>query len=96
MYDNTPFIIQGEENYRKFLEGCKEHNSTKALEKFDSRKKHDKEIRNKTIDEFAKLLKDKALKGKPLSDTDYGYITYGEVEKVADQLKGGGNSESSS
>lgn len=52
MHDNTPFIIQGEENYRKFLESCKEHNATQALERFNSR-------RNQSMDEHEaiKILK---------------------------------------
>ena len=44
MHDNRPLIIQGEENYRKFLEAGKEHNLTKALERFN--KHHKKKEKN--------------------------------------------------
>ena len=44
MHDNRPLIIQGEENYRRFLEAGKEHNSTKALERFN--KHHKKKEKN--------------------------------------------------
>ena len=40
MHDNRPLIIQGEENYRKFLEAGKEHNSTKVLERFNKHHKN--------------------------------------------------------
>ncbi len=52
-------------------------------------KKAEKERVFKAIDEFAERLKDISIKDKPLSSDDYGCATYGDINKIAEEMKGG-------
>ena len=41
MHDNRAFIIEGEENYKKFLEAAEDHTVDKTLERFSRYHKKD-------------------------------------------------------
>ena len=49
----------------------------------------EKEIRAKTIDEFAEELYIKATSCKYIESDDYGMLHYEDVYEIAEQLKGG-------
>lgn len=44
-------------------------------------------VRNKTIDEFVKLLKNKSTYKKSVFYQHYGYVSVEEIEEIAEQLK---------
>ncbi len=43
---------------------------------------------HKAIDEFAEALRHKALHQKNLADTRYGIVSWGEIIRIAEQMKG--------
>lgn len=49
---------------------------------------HDKEIRNKAIDELAEKLYKKSTDFKNIESDDYGMLHYEDVYKIAEQMKG--------
>ena len=44
-------------------------------------------VRNKTIDEFVKLLKNKSTYKTSVFYQHYGYVSVEEIEEIAEQLK---------
>ena len=49
---------------------------------------HDREIRNKAIDEFAEKLYNKSTDLRDIESDDYGILHYEDVYEVVEELKG--------
>ena len=60
-----------------------------AEEHFEPKINHEKEIRNKAIDDFAEKLYNKSTNLKNIESDDYGMLHFEDVYEVAEQMKGG-------
>ena len=49
---------------------------------------HDREIRNKAIDEFAEKLYNKSTDLRDIESDDYGILHYEDVYEVVEEMKG--------
>jgi len=74
---------------REDIEGshCR-HCIHNAEEHFEPKINHEKEIRDKAIDEFAEALYNKSTFLKFIESDDYGMLHFEEVYELAEQMKG--------
>jgi len=89
-----------EEKIEKTCENCEYENEDmegahcrhcihNAEEHFEPKINHEKEIRNKAIDDFAEKLYNKSTNLKNIESDDYGMLHFEDVYEVAEQMKGG-------
>jgi hypothetical protein len=71
------------------LKAYKDAEEQGLLLKAQDLEEHDKEIRNKALDEFAKKLDDESTFLKRIESDSYGMLHFEDVYKIAAQMKEG-------